>query len=400
MNKRLYDAICDFCNELTNWEEKREFYIAEVLPTLVDRYNHSAISSKARLLFMDIWNLASGSEWNNIINLIIEIKETPDKELEKQIEKARAIFTTLKRKYNFQGFIHTTAYENFINIMKLGKIYSRKLIFEKNIEHKNIALNEVLNTTPETIKSFARFYWRVKTPTCYRNEGIKPQAELVDNFKAHSPNPVILVIDENIAFEKDCRFTPINACKCQTIFDLTDLAKFDFEKIFHKNVISSNEINKEIILARNAEMLYPQSLPTDAIKKIIFRSFADYDRAILELGEDSRFVVDPSQFFNNWLYVENYKIKIKEKNIKLNINYNFGQEFLKHIDYMFGSRKFKHSILFLDKNFKIIEIFNVNNQIYDNKNCTQVFEFTNKPEYKFLCYHIDNIECIKAKIND
>lgn len=305
-------------------------------------------------------------------------------------------FKELKTKYNFQGFIHTTSFENFIKIMKCGYIYSRKYINNNQVCHNDIALKDVIETTEEEIKEYVRFYWRVKTPTNYDNEGIKPKSALIDNYEAHSPNPVILVFKNEIILNNNVKFTPINArsihsklyenCQNNYIF------KWDY--IFHNTPIYQEEDKTSIIRSRNAEILYPKLISTDFIYRIIFRSKADYDRANFYLGNDKRFCIDCTQFFENWLYLKDYKIKTSPQYINIQFQYSFGNEFKTRYNCNLG--EYSHEIAFFDKNNNCIYRLNINELIVKNP----TIEIINNYNYKILCYYIDKIECIRTKIND
>lgn len=408
MDKKLFDAICEFCEYLTDWDEKKQDYINDILPDLKYGYSPKEIKSEARIIFNEkIRTLTNPypSIWDNIVDIIAKIKEGP-KEYEQTVlgEKYRKLFDYLKETYNFQGFVHTTSFENFINIMRSGYLYSRNYIHENNIKTSEIALDGAIDITSNEIKNYVRLYWRVKTPTNYRNEGIKPKSALIDIFRAHSPNPVILMFDKKIALNEKARFTPKNACKCSHLFEHTfyeeDIKypfKYSFKNIFHDGPIMEDEEKQKIIDARQAELLYPERLSINKIKKIIFRSKADFDRAVLELGNNDKFEIDDNQFCNNWLYIKDYYVELFEGNINLMVSYSYGKECFKQ---QYNIHHYTHRVLFLDNNLSIIEFFEVGDCIKSKHPVTQEFCFKNKSKYKYICYYIDDIECIGAKIND
>ncbi len=407
MDKKLFDAICEFCEYLTDWDEKKQDYIDNILPDLKYGYSPKEIKSEARIIFNEkIRTLTNPypAVWENIVDVIARIKEDPKEYLRTIINKGyRKIFDYLNETYNFQGFIHTTSFDNFINIMKSGYIYSRNYIHENNINTSEIALDGAIDITSDKIKNYVRLYWRVKTPTNYRNEGIKPKSALTDIFRAHSPNPVIFIFDEMIALNENVRFTPKNACKCSNLFEHTfceDCIKYpfryNFKNIFHDRPIMEYEDKQIIIDARQAELLYPEHLPIKNIKKIIFRSKADYDRAVLELGNNNKFEVDTQQFCNNWLQIKDYQVEASDSNIYLRIAYYYGKCFQS----MYNLLDFTHRVSFLDNNLNAIEEIEINNLIEIPYSEVHQFCFKNKSEYKYICYYIDNIECIRTKIND
>ncbi len=59
----------------------------------------------------------------------------------------------------------------------------------------DIAGPEIIESTPDEWKRFVRLYFRPRTPTQYRNEGIRPKGSL--KLGAHCPVPVIFLFDAN-----------------------------------------------------------------------------------------------------------------------------------------------------------------------------------------------------------
>ena len=407
MDRRLFEAICEFCEYLTDWDEKKQDYIDNILPDLKYGYSPKEIKKEARIIFNEkIRTLTNPypAVWENIVDVIAKIKEDPKEYIRTIISNGYGkFFDYLNKAYNFQGFIHTTSFENFINIMKSEYIYSRNYITEHNIKAYDIALDDVIDKTSDKIKNYVRLYWRVKTPTNYRNEGIKPKPALTGDFKAHSPNPVIFIFDEMIALNENVRFTPKNACKCSTWFEHTfyedDIKypfKYNFKNIFHDGPIMEDEDKTKIKDARQAELLYPDRLPIKNIKRIIFRSKADYDRAVLELGNNDKFEVDTQQFCNNWLHIKDYQVEASDSNIYLIIAYYYGKCFQSEYDLL----DFTHKVSFLDNNLNTIEEIEINKLIENPYSEIHKFCLKNEPKYKYICYYIDDIECIRTKIND
>ena len=399
MKKNLIEKINKFCSYLNDWENKKDYYVNELLPNWVDCYI-SGLTIEARTLFLEIRQETSVDEWNNIIKLIVEIKEHYDdiikqNEINTRKDKLDSLFKKLKQNYNFDGFIHTTNFDNFINIMYSDAIYSRNYIEKHHIEHTEIALPQVIEKTNHFYKNYVRFYWRVKTPTNFRNEGIKPKIALKYNNFAHSANPVIFIFEPKIAFDENTLFTNVNAAIHDVEAKPIPDSSFDFRHIFHCGSIEDEFLKTKIIPARCAEFLYPKEISIKKCSKIIFRNIADYERAILILGyKDERFCVDEHQFLNNWLSVSTYKYKITSDNINLQISYNFGNELYQK---GYSLIDFSHNFKFLDNSEQ--EIINYKKEL--NRFDRDInFECKINQNYKMLCYYIDNIECIRIKIND
>ena len=101
----------------------------------------------------------------------------------------------------------------------------------------------------------------------------------------------------------------------------------DWDKIFHRGSlpIEDSQIKREIVRKRNAELLGLTDISLKYLNKIIFRSKADYKRAINLFGEDDKFELDSSLFNCNNNYIDDYKInsnKDNKKNIDIHLKFN------------------------------------------------------------------------------
>ena len=399
------EKIKQFCSYLINWEEQKDYYVNEFLPQIMN-YNFAGLSTDARQLFLEIRNETSIGEWNNLIETIVYIQEHSTDSSKKisvqnpvNIKISEEKFTKklplLKQKYGFEGFVHTTSFDNFINIMKDKILYSRYELEQKNKQFNDIALQNVIEKTAFSVSKYVRFYWRTKTSTNYTNEGIKPKKALKGNYTAHSAIPVIMIFKPDIySLVDNVWFTDKNAGK--TGFDIfKDVDELDFNTIFSdepKANYSDYEWNK-IKPVRSAEILFPSAISTQYISKIIFRSECDKERVQYILGNDTRFIVDKDKFCNEWLYVDHYDYDRKEK--RLLIHYHKGQKYkdwCRLSDYHHTMRKYD------DKG-----------NILDERDCTDWFEKEVKAmgiqlkkdeSAAFLVYYIDGIECMRLKIND
>ena len=77
--------------------------------------------------------------------------------------------------------------------MNQRRIYSRSYCQVQNINFRDVADREVIKNTRLDVKDCVRFYYKEKTMTLYRNEGIKEDGAL-----PHVPIPVYLLFDEEI----------------------------------------------------------------------------------------------------------------------------------------------------------------------------------------------------------
>ena len=288
------------------------------------------------------------------------------------------LFDYLEEKYKFEGFVHTTNFDNFVQIMKKEFIYSRSELNRQQIQNTEIALQDIINKTPSDIMEYVRFYWRAKTPTNFKNEGIKPSRVLnFFDWSAHSPIPVIIIFDKNIALHNDVKFTNGNASSKYTLIteDLSSNSKyFSWANIFHEGIINNLNYTREITNNKNAELLYPTKISTQYIKKIIFRTEIDKLNAEQILGKDKRFVVDNNNFYNNFLYVK-----------------DIGEYFIK---FSIKLSEYTHTLKIF-KGEKLINIVFLNKFINDSNHFSQTYPLKDLNDFDYICYNIDDIECFR-----
>lgn len=380
MKQAIFKLFEEFCTYLDNWEEKKNYYINEFLPQIFD-YNFKGLNQRARQLFLDIREQTSIDEWKDGINIIVQIKENPNKLKYESLDKCLKI---LKSNYGFEGFIHSTNFDNFIKIIKSKELCSRDYLLKNGISFNDIA-NQNIVTQQENLRKYVRFYFRCKTPTYYRNEGIKSEKSLnKENNKAHSAIPVILIFNAEIAKNDNCRYKAQNRMNEQCKNSIFLLREY-WDYIFQNDSISFiNKNYKQFAKYKMAEFLYPEKISTNYIVKIIFRSICDKERAIQILGDNPLFEVNDSYFCNNYLYPKEYLYK---DNI-LSIVYNLGKD-LKRDNVTLND--YEHKVCLYKNNILVKEITDFE-FIYDNG---QVI-IPQSINFDYLCYYINNIECIRV----
>lgn len=380
MKQSIFKLFEEFCTYLDNWEEKKNYYINEFLPQIFD-YNFKGLNQRARQLFLDIREQTSIDEWKDGINIIVQIKENPNKLKYESLDKCLKI---LKSNYGFEGFIHSTNFDNFIKIIKSKELCSRDYLLKNGISFNDIA-NQNIVTQQENLRKYVRFYFRCKTPTYYRNEGIKSEKSLnKENNKAHSAIPVILIFNAEIAKNDNCRYKAQNRMNEQCKNSIFLLREY-WDYIFQNDSISFiNKNYKQFAKYKMAEFLYPEKISTNYIVKIIFRSICDKERAIQILGDNPLFEVNDSYFCNNYLYPKEYSYK---DNI-LSIVYNLGKD-LKRDNVTLND--YEHKVCLYKNNILVKEISDFE-FIYDNG---QVI-IPQSINFDYLCYYINNIECIRV----
>ncbi len=178
-------------------------------------------------------------------------REAEEEKQEEERSFRRELLKKLKS-YGFEGFLHTTEFENFRKIVGSGYLYSRAELKRKGLFFSDRAIGGIITRTESDIKRHARFYYRFGTPT---------------NFDADYFRPVTLVFDENLIFDQDVLFSLGNAAVAAVhkTGSAEEALGFDWERVFRAGYPSDVDIR-----IRNAEFLYPEKVPVSRIAKVYF----------------------------------------------------------------------------------------------------------------------------------
>lgn len=290
----------------------------------------------------------------------LKIKVEREKEIElkhhKEVEKdlKTKLIEDLKQQHQFEGFHHYTDLTNFFRIMKNEKLFSRNKAIE--LGFTDSASQEVLSHTHKYIMDFVRFFYKEKTPTIYKNEGIK-----VDNEAPHMPIPVLIIFDESIIYHSEVAFLSGGGGNPHSICtkSINQASKFfDWYVIFSRGPIPRFQNNIQsvgndtsgasITNKRNAEFLYPTEIDIKYINKIIFRSPADKKTAEIILGKNNLFLIDNNQVKFNYIHGFLYDYEIISQ----------GKDFLITLIFYRGFGEYTHElyVYYHDKTIEKIDI--------------------------------------------
>lgn len=253
--------------------------------------------------------------------------------LKARFKLQRALIKLLKDRYQFDGFHHYTDFGNFLSIMDMGKLLCRSKVKRMGLPFTDSADQDVIGQTATEVMDYVRFYYKEKTPTLFRNEGIKRL-----NDDPHMPIPVLLLFDEaiiehpNVAFANGCG----GSRRVNITTNVEEALAFDWSGIFERGPILTDEyqimaygrdVEKEAkIRKRNAEFLVPEEIGVEYIKQIVFRSEADRKRAILLLGDNPLYVVNKEKFNSNQKmernYLENYAIYMNGVQFEITLQFH------------------------------------------------------------------------------
>lgn len=239
-----------------------------------------------------------------------------------QLESAVNI---LCENFDFNGLYHFTDFTNLGMIFETEYLRSRQECEEKRIEFLDAADQEVIHHTDYNVKNCVRFYYKEKTPTLYRNEGIK-----YNNKEPHIPIPVYLLFNIELIYLDSTIFSNCNAASRFAEFGNTYefFTNMDWEKIFHRESLPLEDCPEkwDIIRKRNAELLSLEPVSLDYLNKIIFRSITDLKRAKNAFGSNSKYEVNNNLFNCHNHYIIDYKIdtnrRSKSKDIIVSLEFN------------------------------------------------------------------------------
>lgn len=166
---------------------------------------------------------------------------------------------------------------------------------KKGLQFTDGADHDVLGIAPGDVKNKVRFYFRPNTPTLFENEGIKLPAYI---DRAHMPIPVCLLFDDELILLDTTEFSNGNATSIKYSRIGSTYAFFksmEWDLIFHEGYFESFERNK-IVNRRNAELLSTKPVSLKYLKKVIFRTKADFKRACNLFGMNKKFCVNINYF--------------------------------------------------------------------------------------------------------
>jgi hypothetical protein len=211
---------------------------------------------------------------------------------------------------------HHTDVQNAVEILNSGQLLCRSELERLNRMPVDNASRTVIANTNSSIKDFVRLYFRPKTPTQYRNEGIRPIGRRWED--AHSPVPIFFLFDAVKVLTMDSSlFSERNLAKhgeTQLYSTGDELAQFDFGKIFHSGGLNhySQEDKQSIIACRNAEVVVPHNMDLSPLRLVICRSPAEKETLLNLLSYEafdrwaSKIMVDTKAdlFFREWSFVQ------------------------------------------------------------------------------------------------
>lgn len=223
---------------------------------------------------------------------------------------------------------HFTDIHNAVSIIHSKCLYSRNEAMRLGLMVTDNASPGVLSHTPSEHKDYARLYWRPRTPTQYRNEGIRPAGQR--ELGAHCPVPVQLLFDAESALSDPatwwCDGTMAGRRQPTVSQDVAELQSYPFDLIYHSGPIYAYDDKAEIFRWRQAEIVAPTRMELLALRYLYCRSeperelFFELLAPKLEPEWRERVLVDRGLdlFERKWSYAESVSKGEKEFTLRWN----------------------------------------------------------------------------------
>jgi hypothetical protein len=223
---------------------------------------------------------------------------------------------------------HFTDIHNAVEILKSRHLYCRSEATRRGLMAIDNASQVVIQQTQPEYLDYVRFYFRPRTPTQYRNEGIRPVNQR--DLGAHCPIPVFLCFDALTILSLDeTKFSNGNLASHRVSHssERSFFLNIPFDQVFHEGRIPP-EKREEIVFHRNAEVLVPQQLALEpGLKFIACRSLAERQTLLhmLPVGLASRWAKyirlgEVGLFFREWTFVETVTIVDNKVSFRFNPN--------------------------------------------------------------------------------
>lgn len=208
---------------------------------------------------------------------------------------------------------HFTDVRNAASILNGGMLLSRNEALKRRQMKVDNASSSVIGRTGVHKQDFVRLYFRPRTPTQYRNEGIR----LVEDRKdAHCPMPVFFCFPAYELLSDDrAYFTQGNLAAARTLILSTEKSfrTIPFEKVFSAGPIAAEE-RSSIVYHRNAEVLFEQDLPLTHLRMVKCRTLAEQETLLHLLSPEVRLRwaehfslaqhIEHELYFREYIYVE------------------------------------------------------------------------------------------------
>ena len=195
------------------------------------------------------------------------------------------------------NFCFFTDADNLRPILSMGMLLCRNEAQRRGIIKRDCASAQVKGKAPEWVHDCARLYFAPATPYVYVTEGLKRTQDAYPEI----PRPVYLVFAAEVLTLPGVRVSDGNMGSNYTDAADADDAWFGslpFSDIYARGAHAPGDYDKT--RRRAAEVLIPQGLPFQWLRRLIFRCQAERDLALHDCGSFPSWVsveVQPGWFY-------------------------------------------------------------------------------------------------------
>lgn len=216
---------------------------------------------------------------------------------------------------------HITDARNAASILRQGRLLSRERAVQAGVLENENASREILADTNPKFQRYVRLYFRPRTPTFYRNEGLRPSEQRFHG--AHCPVPVAFIFDiAQVAGSVGVEFSNGNLASGESLIgsDVAFLHALNFRDIYHDEPLA-DETKAHIVRARQSEIAVPDELSLDALRHIVVRSDADrqtfrtllWDAGTQLPANINGVAIDHNTFFCRWSHLR--RVVLNEESV-------------------------------------------------------------------------------------
>ena len=166
--------------------------------------------------------------------------------------------------------------ENAAAILNNGRLLSRAAAERGGLIRVDSASPQYVGQLSAGYRDLVRLYFRPRTPTQYRNEGIRPRHRI--ELDAHMPVPVYLLFSADLLGEEGVWFTKGRLAEGTPVGESAAFLKsIAFADVYHDSGVGrlGSRRRPEILNARNSEVVVRNELALDTLTHIVCRSGAE-----------------------------------------------------------------------------------------------------------------------------
>lgn len=180
--------------------------------------------------------------------------------------------------------------ENAAAILNSGKLLSRSAAERNKLIVKDSGSPRHIGQLSREHRGYVRLYFRPRTPTQYRNEGIRPTTKI--ELDAHMPVPVYLLFSSTLLMEAEVAFTRGRLTAGTEIGNSVEfLRRINFADVYHDRgvgAVGGSDRRSDILNARHSEVIVKNDSNLEYVRHVICRSASERETLLNLLSPEAR----------------------------------------------------------------------------------------------------------------